>query len=160
MRIWSVKQDLQLRVSMSNVHYSKTRWISEITIRLQRSEQSDKEEYSKKAPITKDSRYATELEGFKYATSLDFNMGYYHMILTPFARRFCNIVLTWGKYKYCCLPMGISVSPEIFQEKMSELMSGLEFARAYLDDLLVTRTSLDQIVQSRVKNQCNEKFLS
>jgi hypothetical protein len=28
-----------------------------------------------------------------------------------------------------------SASPDIFQEKMSELMAGLEFARAYLDDL-------------------------
>ena len=33
--------------------------------------------------------------------------------------------------------MGLCNSPDIFQEKMSELMYGLEFARAYLDDLLV-----------------------
>jgi hypothetical protein len=34
--------------------------------------------------------------------------------------------------------MGLtSISPDVFQEKMSELMSGLEFARAYLDDLLI-----------------------
>jgi hypothetical protein len=36
--------------------------------------------------------------------------------------------------------MGLSVSPDVFQEKMSELMSGLEFARAYLDDLLILST--------------------
>ena len=28
-------------------------------------------------------------------------------------------------------------SPDLFQKKMSELMAGLEFAPAYLDDLLV-----------------------
>ena len=33
--------------------------------------------------------------------------------------------------------MGLCNSPDIFQEKMSELMFGLEFARAYIDDLLV-----------------------
>jgi hypothetical protein len=33
--------------------------------------------------------------------------------------------------------MGLCNSPDIFQEKMSELMVGLEFARAYIDDLLV-----------------------
>ena len=33
--------------------------------------------------------------------------------------------------------MGLCNSPDIFQEKMSELMIGLEFARAYLDDLLI-----------------------
>ena len=33
--------------------------------------------------------------------------------------------------------MGLCNSPNIFQEKISELMNGLEFARAYIDDLLV-----------------------
>ena len=33
--------------------------------------------------------------------------------------------------------MGLSNSPDIFQEKMSDLMQGLEFVRAYIDDLLV-----------------------
>jgi RNase H-like domain found in reverse transcriptase/Reverse transcriptase (RNA-dependent DNA polymerase) len=33
--------------------------------------------------------------------------------------------------------MGLCNSPDIFQEKMSELMIGLEFARAYIDDHLV-----------------------
>ena len=33
--------------------------------------------------------------------------------------------------------MGLCNSPDIFQEKMSELMIGLEFARAYLDNLLI-----------------------
>jgi hypothetical protein len=32
--------------------------------------------------------------------------------------------------------MGIAASPDIFQEKMSELMESLEFVRAYLDNLL------------------------
>jgi hypothetical protein len=36
--------------------------------------------------------------------------------------------------------MGLSVSPVIFQEKMSKLMAGLEFARAYLDNLLIIST--------------------
>src|SRR5687767_6613664 len=33
--------------------------------------------------------------------------------------------------------MGLCNSPDIFQEKMSELIAGLEFARAYLDNLLI-----------------------
>ena len=46
-------------------------------------------------------------------------------------------MLPWGKDEYLRLPMGLCNSPDIFQEKMSELMQGLEFARAYIDDLLV-----------------------
>ena len=33
--------------------------------------------------------------------------------------------------------MGLCNSPDIFQEKMSELMQGLHFCQAYIDDLLV-----------------------
>ena len=78
-----------------------------------------------------------KLEGFYLATSLDLNMDYYHIELTPEASKLCTIVLPWGKYEYLRLPMGLCNSPDIFQEKMSDLMVGLEFARAYIDDLLV-----------------------
>ena len=76
------------------------------------------------------------LEGFQYATSLDLNMGYYHIELSPFSKRLCTIVLPFGKFEYQRIPMGLCNSPDIFQEKMSELMEGLEFVRTYLDDLL------------------------
>jgi hypothetical protein len=36
--------------------------------------------------------------------------------------------------------MGLSISPDVVQEKMSELVSGLDFAWAYLDDLLILST--------------------
>jgi Reverse transcriptase (RNA-dependent DNA polymerase) len=40
--------------------------------------------------------------------------------------------------------MGLCNSPDIFQEKMSELMEGLDFVRTYIDDLLViTKESFD-----------------
>ena len=86
-----------------------------------------------------------KLKGFQWVTSLDLNMGYYHILLDPDARKYCTIVLPWGKYEYLRLPMGLCNSPDIFQEKMSELMVGLEFARAYIDDLLcLTRGSFDE----------------
>jgi hypothetical protein len=88
-------------------------------------------------PLPKITDMLQALEGFMDATSLDLNMGYYHMLLMPFSSRLCTIVLPWGKYEYGRLPMGLSISPDVFQEKMSELMSGLEFAWAYLDDLLI-----------------------
>ena len=35
------------------------------------------------------------------------------------------------------LPMGISGSPDFFQEKMTSLMQSLEYVRTYIDDLLI-----------------------
>ena len=68
-----------------------------------------------------------KLEGFQHATSLDLNMGYYHVELSPHSRELCTIVLPWGKYEYQRLPMGLCNSPDIFQEKMSELFAGFDY---------------------------------
>ncbi len=85
------------------------------------------------------------LEGFQWATSLDLNMGYYHLELSPRSKHLCTIVFPFGKYEMQRLPMGLCNSPDIFQEKMSELMDGLDFVRTYIDDLLIlTKGSFEE----------------
>jgi len=78
-----------------------------------------------------------QLEGFTYASQLDLNMGYYTIRLDDPSAKICTIILPWGKYSYQRLPMGVAGSPDIFQEKMSALMSTLEYVFAYIDDLLI-----------------------
>ena len=80
-------------------------------------------------PLPKIQNMLLKLEGFQYATSLDLNMGYYPIELSPFSKCLCTIVLPFGKYEYQCLPLGLCNSPDIFQEKMSELMVGLDYVR-------------------------------
>ena len=77
------------------------------------------------------------LEYFKYATSLDLNMGYYHIRFINHASNMFTIILLWGKYHHKCLPMGVSNSPDILQEKMNEMLCGLEYIRVYIGDLLI-----------------------
>jgi hypothetical protein len=80
-----------------------------------------------------------KLEGFQYAISLDLNMSYYYIELNPHAKQLCTNVLSWGKYKYKRLPMGLCNSPDIFQEKMSCLVDDLEYVRACIDYLLIIK---------------------
>jgi len=87
-------------------------------------------------PLPKIQDILLQLQGFQYASSIDLNMGYYHIKLDLQAQTLCTIILPWGKYQYMRLPMGIKISSDIFQEKMSLLMSGLDFVRIYIDDLL------------------------
>jgi hypothetical protein len=87
-------------------------------------------------PIPKIARMLQESEEFAYATSLDSNMGYYTIKLDSDDQKVFTIVNHFGKYQYLRLPMGISCSSEIFQEKMSDLMQHLHFERTSLDDLL------------------------
>ena len=80
----------------------------------------------------------------QWASAIDLKMGYYAIRLDPDAQRYCTLITPWGKYKYLRLPMGISCAPNIFQDKMSALVAHLEFARVYIDDLLVlTNGSFD-----------------
>ena len=82
-----------------------------------------------------------ELEGFEFGTSLNLNMGYYHIELCPDSRKYCTIVFPFGKYEYLRLPMGLCNSPDIFQEHMSDLMNDLEFVRAYIDEVAILSTT-------------------
>ena len=88
-------------------------------------------------PIPKILDMMQTLQGFKYATTLDLNMGYYTLSLDKSTQDICTIVTPWGKYSYKRLPMGVKCAPDVFQDKMSSLMSGLKNVLTYLDDLLV-----------------------
>jgi transposase InsO family protein len=87
-------------------------------------------------PIPKIQNLLLKLEGFKYGTALDLNMGYYHIELSDSAKELCTITTQWGKYEYQRLPMGLCNSPDIFQEKMNDLLDGLDTVRVYIDDIL------------------------
>ena len=92
-------------------------------------------------PMQKIRENLLNLEGFKYASSLYLNMGYYHICLSKQSSNLCTIILPWGKYRYKRLTMGVSNSPDIFQEKMNKMFRGFEFIRAYIDDLLIIAKS-------------------
>eukprot|EP00957_Ditylum_brightwellii_P154328 11744487-Ditylum_brightwellii.AAC.1 len=67
------------------------------------------------------------MEGIMHATSLDLNMGKYHIEISPVSSALCNIVLPcWSKHKYLKPPMGMCNSPDIFQEKMSKIFADIK----------------------------------
>ena len=78
-----------------------------------------------------------KLESFKYATSLDLNMGYYHIHLSNEFSNLSRIILSWEKYMYKYLPIGIRNSPDIFQDKMNKIFHRFEFIWSYIDGMLI-----------------------
>ena len=74
-------------------------------------------------PIPKTQDLLQRLGGFTYASSLDLNMGYWHIELDEKSSKYCKIVLPYpfGKYMYKRLPMNLASSPDIFQEKSANL---------------------------------------
>jgi Reverse transcriptase (RNA-dependent DNA polymerase) len=96
-------------------------------------------------PIPKIGDMIQSMQGFTFATALDFNIAnsYYHIKLDADAQNLqmlCIIVFPRGKYKYKRLPMNIKIeispNPDVFQNVMSKPTQDMECVKTYLDDLL------------------------
>ena len=88
-------------------------------------------------PMPKISEMLLNIEGFKYAMSLDLNMRFYNIWLREDASNICTIVILWGKYWHKCLLMGVINPPDIFQEKMNDQFQGFEFTGANIEKILI-----------------------
>jgi hypothetical protein len=71
----------------------------------------------KPIPLPKINNLLQKLEGFHLATSLDLNMGFYHIQLTSEASKLFAVVLPWEKYEYLRLPVGYVIVQTFFRKK-------------------------------------------
>jgi transposase InsO family protein len=74
---------------------------------------------------------------YTYVTALDLSMGFYHFCLSEMASKLSTFMLPWGLYRYLRLPMGLCVSPDIFQAHMARLFADMPNVRVYMDDILI-----------------------
>ena len=85
------------------------------------------------------------LGSFKYATTIDLNMGHYTMTFDEDSKISCIIILPWGIFQYNMIPMGILVACNIFQCAMGTLFQDLEHLLIYLDDIITfSRGNFDE----------------
>ena len=59
------------------------------------------------------------------------------MALSKRARPKTAFVSAYGKWEFKRCPFGLAQAPAYFQRLVSEVLSGLDFAFGYLDDILV-----------------------
>ena len=81
-----------------------------------------------------------KLAGARKFTKLDAASGFYQIPLAESAQEATTFITPFGRYKYHRLPMGVSLAPEIYQRKMTELLTGLEGVICSMDDVLVYGT--------------------
>ena len=103
----------------------KNNWVRSLSDFWNLNKQLKRKSY----PLPKICEMLLKLEVFKYATSLDLNMGYYHIRSIKEASNLCNIIFSRGNYWYKCLLMGVSNFPDIFYENMNKIFCGFEFIR-------------------------------
>jgi hypothetical protein len=84
--------------------------------------------------------------GYKFFTKLDISMQYYMFELDKESQDFCTIVTPSGKYKYLTLPMGLKCSPDTAQAAMENVLSDIEDANVYIDDVVAFSNDWDHHV--------------
>ncbi|OWZ07401.1 Pol Polyprotein, partial [Phytophthora megakarya] len=96
-------------------------------------------------PLSETQDLIRELPQPEYVSGLDLTMGYYSRVLAEESRPCTAIVLLWGQYRFCRMPMKINTAPDKFQAVMQELLGDLPFVIIYLDGVLVLSSSDDHL---------------
>ena len=94
---------------------------------------------------------APKLAGSQYFSTLDAASGFWQIPLEEKSQLLTTFMTPVGRFAFCRLPFGITSAPEIFQRKMTELLSGLEGVEVIMDDVLVHGTSLEEHDQRLAK---------
>ena len=77
-------------------------------------------------------------EAFKFATSLNLNIGYYQIQLNEDASKWCTIIIPQGNYCYKSLPIRVSNSLDSSQHKMKNFYQCFEFISACIENLFIS----------------------
>ena len=85
-----------------------------------------------------------KLAGARMFSSLDAASGYYQIPLDEKSRKLTTFITPQGRYCFKRLPFGITSASEIFQRKMSDMLSGLDGVAVYQDDIIVAGNSRDE----------------
>ena len=77
------------------------------------------------------------LNGGRVFTQIDLRDAYLQVELDEKSKELCTIATHLGNFQYQRLPFGVKSAPGIFQSIIDNMLAGLPFAVAYLDDVIV-----------------------
>ncbi|EFP01961.1 hypothetical protein CRE_22892 [Caenorhabditis remanei] len=86
----------------------------------------------------------TSINGGKYFTQIDLAEAYLQMELSDDSKELLCINTHKGLYQFNRLPFGVKSAPGIFQQLMDQLINGIEGVASYLDDVIVTGSTVSE----------------
>ena len=75
-------------------------------------------------------------QAYKFSVC-DLKAGYLHCELDHPSSLLTTFATPFGRYRWCRLPFGLTVSSEIFQKRLHQALEGLEGVRCIADDVLI-----------------------
>lgn len=81
----------------------------------------------------------------RYFSNYDLKSGYWQLAMDPVDREKTAFTCHKGLFEFNVMPFGLTNAPAVFSELMAVVLDGLEsFAIAYLDDILVFSSTLEE----------------
>ena len=99
-------------------------------------------------PLPRVEELFANLSQGKYFSKLDMSNAYLQLPLSHEAQNLVTINTHLGLFRYHRLPFGVSLAPAIFQRFMETLLRGLGGTALYLDDILVSGSTLEEHIQN------------
>ena len=99
-------------------------------------------------PLPQPKELNATLSGGKLFTNLDFYHLYNQFPLHLDSRKLVTVNTHRGLYQYTHPPFGVASSLAIFQKTMDCILQGLEGVMCYLNDLLITGSTIREHIQN------------
>ena len=90
----------------------------------------------------------TKLSGGTLFSKLDLSHAYQQLVLDEPSQLLTTINTPKGLYAYNRLPFGVSAAPGIFQRTLEGILQGVPHTAVYLDDVLITGTSMQDHISN------------
>ena len=103
------------------------------------------EDHQYQPPIPED--IFTILNGGTCFAKLDLTEAYLKVEVSAASRELLTINTHHGLFQYTRLPFGVKTAPTIFQQIMDTMLTGVEGAAAYLDDIIVVGQSKQDLTE-------------
>ncbi len=94
-------------------------------------------------PIPNMQDLLSTFKGSKIFSSLDLQQGYHQILLDPKSIKFTSFIIANDQYEFVRLPFGLKNAPMEFQRAMNQLFGEMDFVKAYLDDIIIFSSSLE-----------------
>lgn len=100
-----------------------------------------------------------ELAQAKAFSTVYLQSGYWHCILDKESSLLTTLATPFGRYPWCRLPFGLSVSSDIFQKRINQTLEGLNDVLNIPDDILICGVSNTIEEANAIHNQNLEALL-
>ena len=118
----------------TNLRRTEEEWRGQDRNRLKKTERKDQTKPSTNTNNTDFFMRALDIVQLYYAI-LDIVKLYYAMNIKNTMQKYLVTILPWEKYVYLKIPMGLNISADISQRKISRLFQGMPFVLIYIDDI-------------------------